>query len=473
MFCIQSSDNMHDVNREFDRIKLSYEILSDRKRRIRYNRAEAIMDPQAALSRAARGIVSWGLEQVGRGVGTVAVEMFKLGSVAFKTQLRSQHKSEIDETELALEATALENEIGAARGAIIMPAAKEVSFMKSTSLEQRPETQVIESSDVIALTVDQQMIESQVDAEAKVSDSPNVFASSVSEDVTSETGYTQSEESNDLFVHRNFASPQAFISGEFVAKSPFASPFAQQVLSQAAANQQGYLSASSYVTSSAPNDFVQTAFGAPLTYVGNYLATPVEEESIEGNVAPAELESTAAYQYVPDPSEPLNYAASQDSMMTPFGQTPVTRGQMEVAGPISYETNSYVQHTAFLNEEIPAYKRKWQPPSQQDKPHGWTQAPAVSQDLDWSLKPEANPANAFTSSWTKEDSLPAYKRKWQPPSKQFSEQPEFMSEAHQYQQNQKTWQQDTKDGWQQDAQPIKAWEQSKYSVSKWQPPSSN
>jgi len=69
------SNNLEEVTQEYERIKLSYEILSDRKRRLRYDRNIAIADPAAAMSRAAMNFVGWGLIGVGKGV-------LKLGELA-------------------------------------------------------------------------------------------------------------------------------------------------------------------------------------------------------------------------------------------------------------------------------------------------------------------------------------------------------------------------------------------------------
>ena len=48
-----SCTSFEDAREEWERIKLAYEILSDRKTRLRYDRAEVISDPSAALKRAA------------------------------------------------------------------------------------------------------------------------------------------------------------------------------------------------------------------------------------------------------------------------------------------------------------------------------------------------------------------------------------------------------------------------------------
>jgi DnaJ-class molecular chaperone len=70
-----SCNNLDDVRDHWERIKLSYEILSDPKMRIKYDRNTTIADPKAALGRAALGAVGWGLAGVGKG-------LFKMGEAA-------------------------------------------------------------------------------------------------------------------------------------------------------------------------------------------------------------------------------------------------------------------------------------------------------------------------------------------------------------------------------------------------------
>ena len=61
-------NDMDDVREEWERIKLSYEILTDRKLRIRYDRNSALADPAAAVGRAALETIGWGLSGVGKGL---------------------------------------------------------------------------------------------------------------------------------------------------------------------------------------------------------------------------------------------------------------------------------------------------------------------------------------------------------------------------------------------------------------------
>uniref|UniRef100_A0A7S0FJN7 J domain-containing protein n=1 Tax=Minutocellus polymorphus TaxID=265543 RepID=A0A7S0FJN7_9STRA len=73
-------NNMDDVREEWERIKLSYEILTDKKLRVRYDRNSALADPAAAVGRAALGTIGWGLSGVGKGlieVGKMALNQKK------------------------------------------------------------------------------------------------------------------------------------------------------------------------------------------------------------------------------------------------------------------------------------------------------------------------------------------------------------------------------------------------------------
>jgi len=74
---------MEDVRNEWERIKLSYEILSDKQMRMRYDRHESLAHPGAAMSRAAWSAVGWGLSGIGKSVwkiGEVAIETMATGS---------------------------------------------------------------------------------------------------------------------------------------------------------------------------------------------------------------------------------------------------------------------------------------------------------------------------------------------------------------------------------------------------------
>jgi len=65
------SNNLEDVREEWERIKLSYEILSDKKMRQKYDRHAMLADPGAALGRAAFGAVGQGIMGLGQGIFSV------------------------------------------------------------------------------------------------------------------------------------------------------------------------------------------------------------------------------------------------------------------------------------------------------------------------------------------------------------------------------------------------------------------
>jgi len=81
-----SCNNEDDVRMQWEKIKLSYEILSNRKMRTRYDRNVVIADPQAAMKRAAVeaaggaavGVASY----VGKGVFAVGKGIFSMGAKA-------------------------------------------------------------------------------------------------------------------------------------------------------------------------------------------------------------------------------------------------------------------------------------------------------------------------------------------------------------------------------------------------------
>ena len=59
------SSTLEDVRDQWERIKFSYEILSDRQTRNRYNRHEVLADPGSALGRAAQEAVVRGVMGLG------------------------------------------------------------------------------------------------------------------------------------------------------------------------------------------------------------------------------------------------------------------------------------------------------------------------------------------------------------------------------------------------------------------------
>ncbi len=61
-------DTLDEVRDEWERIKLSYEILSDKKVRLKYDRQSALNDPGKALGRVAIDTVSWGVTGLAKGI---------------------------------------------------------------------------------------------------------------------------------------------------------------------------------------------------------------------------------------------------------------------------------------------------------------------------------------------------------------------------------------------------------------------
>jgi DnaJ-class molecular chaperone len=72
-----SCNNMEEVRDEWERIKLSYEILKDKQTRKRFDRHEMIADPNAAIQRAAWNAMGQGIQGMTKGIlniGAFAVE---------------------------------------------------------------------------------------------------------------------------------------------------------------------------------------------------------------------------------------------------------------------------------------------------------------------------------------------------------------------------------------------------------------
>ena len=78
---------MDDVRDEWERIKLSYEILIDNKTRRRYDRHEMLADPGAAMQRAALNAVGKSITGVGKGV-------LNMGMLAFNAVASAAEKKE-------------------------------------------------------------------------------------------------------------------------------------------------------------------------------------------------------------------------------------------------------------------------------------------------------------------------------------------------------------------------------------------
>ena len=78
-----SCNNLDDVRDQWERIKLSYEILSNPKTRRRYDRHDILSDPNAAMQRAIVNAAFDGISNVGKGifgVGAFAVQAIIKGN---------------------------------------------------------------------------------------------------------------------------------------------------------------------------------------------------------------------------------------------------------------------------------------------------------------------------------------------------------------------------------------------------------
>ena len=75
---VRNSNNHDDVEAEWERIQISYNILSEKKSRMQYDRHEVIADPGAAMQRAAVGAATASVVSIGKGIfsiGTSALEL--------------------------------------------------------------------------------------------------------------------------------------------------------------------------------------------------------------------------------------------------------------------------------------------------------------------------------------------------------------------------------------------------------------
>ncbi len=83
-----SCNNLEDVRERWEDIKRSYEILSDRKRRLRWNRKNFADDPGAAAGRAVMNYLGAGIGVGARGV--MATTGFLLDRIAESTKVTTE-----------------------------------------------------------------------------------------------------------------------------------------------------------------------------------------------------------------------------------------------------------------------------------------------------------------------------------------------------------------------------------------------
>lgn len=93
-------DNLDQVEEEWERIQLSYQILTNTKLRTRYERNSFIDDPSAAISRAAFDFVGWGVKSVGKGVldgvlAAAAVASASVSEAKEKKEAENDQKNEL------------------------------------------------------------------------------------------------------------------------------------------------------------------------------------------------------------------------------------------------------------------------------------------------------------------------------------------------------------------------------------------
>eukprot|EP00523_Entomoneis_sp_CCMP467_P006039 CAMPEP_0168735560 /NCGR_PEP_ID=MMETSP0724-20121128/9400_1 /TAXON_ID=265536 /ORGANISM="Amphiprora sp., Strain CCMP467" /LENGTH=311 /DNA_ID=CAMNT_0008782715 /DNA_START=67 /DNA_END=1002 /DNA_ORIENTATION=+ len=91
-----SCNNPQDVRNHWERVKLSYEILSDPKQRKRFDRHEALHDPQAALQRAASQAVVGATVALGKGLWGLGSSVVQgaAGAAAAKVKEQQQQQQE-------------------------------------------------------------------------------------------------------------------------------------------------------------------------------------------------------------------------------------------------------------------------------------------------------------------------------------------------------------------------------------------
>lgn len=85
-------NNIDDVEAEWERIQISYNILSERKVRMKYDRHELIDDPGAAMQRAAVGAAAAGVTTIGKG-------LFRMGASALDLVLGGGDKKDDNNAE--------------------------------------------------------------------------------------------------------------------------------------------------------------------------------------------------------------------------------------------------------------------------------------------------------------------------------------------------------------------------------------
>jgi DnaJ-class molecular chaperone len=87
-------NNLDEVRDHWERVKLSYEILSDKKMRLRYDRNEALADPGTAVKRAAVNAAFRGMKDVGKGIFSVGA--FAVQKMTSKNSTKNTQEATAD-----------------------------------------------------------------------------------------------------------------------------------------------------------------------------------------------------------------------------------------------------------------------------------------------------------------------------------------------------------------------------------------
>ncbi|CAB9515441.1 expressed unknown protein [Seminavis robusta] len=83
-----SCNNDDEVREEWERIKFSYEILTDKRLRKKFDRHEVLADPQAAMKRAAFDAAGNAAAGLGKGLFSVGKGLFNMGAKAVSTSAK-------------------------------------------------------------------------------------------------------------------------------------------------------------------------------------------------------------------------------------------------------------------------------------------------------------------------------------------------------------------------------------------------
>jgi DnaJ-class molecular chaperone len=93
-----SCNNLEDARDHWERIKLSYEILSDKALRKKYDRHEVVADPGEALRRASVNAIFNGVKGFGKGIFDLSV--FAVGQVVSSVQQNNEKQPKQKEAEV-------------------------------------------------------------------------------------------------------------------------------------------------------------------------------------------------------------------------------------------------------------------------------------------------------------------------------------------------------------------------------------